>query len=119
MTSRSTPPPMAVVTPRGGGRDGCQAIVERLDGPGQTEEPRAGRVKDKQGPREPLELGVGDERDSGGRERHDEVLPLRTRARWRVAEDEVADDAAAERCDHRQDRDPDDVEVAAVGHQRT
>ena len=62
---------------------------------------------------------MGDERDGGRRERHDEVLPLRERGRWRVAEDEVAEDPAAERCDHRQDRDPDDVEVAADGHQRT
>jgi hypothetical protein len=62
---------------------------------------------------------VGDGRDGGSRERHDEVLPLRECGRWRVAEDEVAEDPAAERCDHRQDRDPDDVEVAADGHQRT
>jgi hypothetical protein len=35
-----------------------------------------------------------------------------------VAEDEVAQDPAAERGDHRQDGDADDVEVAADRHQR-
>ena len=102
-----------------GGRDWCQAVLERLDGAGYAEEPQAGCVEDEQGPHEPLELGMGHERDGGRRQRHGEVLPLGEGGRRRVAEDEVAQDPAAERGDHRQDRDPDDVKVAADRHQRT
>ena len=75
MTSRSTPPPTAVVTPSTVAAIGPRAVVERLQRAGHAEQAEAGRVEHEQGAREPFD--AGDVREGRARERHDEVLPAR------------------------------------------
>ena len=109
-TSRNVPPPTPVICAQDHRLCGTDPEVQGLAGPGDGEHAEPDGVEHRDCSGEPVQAVAKEEGDEGASGGHRQISPVLEGGRRQVVQQDVADDAPAQRSDHAEGDDADDVQ---------